>query len=94
MEDEACGRAAITMLNGRSVRESIITVEESTLNSQGPSVPSTRLRVKNIPSTLSALGLRELFTKYGMIISVEITDTEGIVVSFCFLKFVWVSLYW
>jgi RNA recognition motif-containing protein len=80
MEDEACGRAAITMLNGRTIRGNVVTVEESWNTDEGPSVPSTRLRVKNLPNSMTAAGLRDLFVKYGMIIAAEITNGEGIVV--------------
>ena len=80
MEDEACGRNAMLMLNAKMINGKCIGVEESK-TIDGPKVTSTRLKVSNVPSTMSANDLRDLFTKYGLILSVEITDTEAVVVS-------------
>lgn len=67
------------MLNSKLINGKCMAVEES-LHKEGPSVASTRLRVRNVPTALSANALRDLFRKYGAILAVEITDNEAIVV--------------
>lgn len=81
MEEEACGKLAVSMLNGRNVRGNTISVLQSNQSDLGPKIASTRLCVKNIPASLSAAGLRDLFKKYGLVLAAEITNETGIVVS-------------
>ncbi len=81
MEDELCGQNAIMTLNSRLIHGKCIEVKPSERQSDGASVPSTRIKVRNIPYSLSARDLRSLFSPYGVILSVEITNDEGLVVS-------------
>ena len=81
MEDDVNGRKAIEEMNGKEIDEHVISVCQSK-NIQGPKIPTMKLAVKNIPNSLSAVELRNLFTKYGFVLEAEVKGQNGHVVSF------------
>ena len=87
MEDEETGRRAIEEMNGKEVDEHVISVCESK-NLQGPKIPTMKLAVRNIPESLTAPELRNLFTKYGFVLEAEVRGQTGHVVSFFVIIFV------
>lgn len=77
MEDEDAGRKMIEELNGRILPEcdSPIKVSESK-HPEGPSTPTIRLQVKNLPEDVTAYQIRGLFQPYGLVLRCTLTKSK------------------
>lgn len=79
MEDDIEGKHAIGELQGKELHGNKLIIQES--NSQDlPRLPTVKLSVKNVSTTVDARGLRNMFKRFGYIIEVELKNGEGFVV--------------
>lgn len=81
MEDDIEGKHAIGELQGREINGIKLIIAESRKNDV-PRIPTVKLLVKNISSSVDARGLRNMFKRFGCVVEVEVEDGEGFVVSF------------
>lgn len=81
MEDDIEGKHAIGELQGREINGIKLIIAESRKNDL-PRIPTVKLLVKNISSSVDARGLRNMFKRFGCVIEAEIENGEGFVVSF------------
>ncbi|XP_037038631.1 polyadenylate-binding protein 4-like [Bradysia coprophila] len=95
-EDEESVKRSIFLLNGLMVKNKILCVqrfvERKTNGPQAindsPEQKSTNVYVKNIPKELNNQSLREMFEKFGKIVSPKImTDSDGLSRGFGFVSF-------
>jgi RNA-binding protein 4 len=79
MENEQAGRDAIQNLDGYMVHSQPMKVEAA-VSKKGPTTPTTKIFIGNLSEKTKPETIRQLFSKFGVVVECDIIRNYGFVV--------------